>query len=287
MLVPYSLGIALHPPLSGQINSSIPLLGSGNLIPNFAAVIGFIAGAELAFMLMLSAGFFVGVFSRKTRIETIGLFFSYFLVYFVLLSDSGLENNPKYFLEWGVMLAAWSALALATLTQEHPRRTRQEYTSQVISIAIFTMVTSANALSLSSLPSWPGLGYGEQQKPLSRPVSKYEDTQLFLINKGHDNCIPVGYVSGATNELFYKRSLDSYLYAEKTFAQLKTAQLESGLGTTVVTEEILGKVSSTCFYGSRSDFDFSNTQSLQVWKEILIVEGRQSKDDIILIRLLN
>lgn len=287
LLVPYSLGIALHPPLSGQINSPIPLLGSANLIPNFAMLFGSIAGTEIAFILLLSAGFVSGVVYSRTRLETIGIFLSYFLVYCVLLSDSGLENNPKYFLEWGVMLAAWSALALATLTQEHPRRTRQKYTFQVISIAIFTMVTSANALSLSSLPSWPGLGYGEQQKPLSRPVSKYEETQLFLINKGHDNCTPVGYVSGATNELLYNRSLDSYLYAEKTFAQLKTAQLESGLGTAVVTEEILGKVSSTCFYGSRSDFDFSNTQSLQVWNEILIVEGRQSKDDIILIRLLN
>lgn len=278
VLVPYGLGILVSTPVfsSGreaevQVETQVDEIVSG-----FQLQLGILESFTVVFALLLAVMF------RKFRVSLIVFLSILFAFYFVILDQAGLVGEPKYSTEWALALLS---ISLALLGMESPkvRETLTLRKTQYITVAsIATVIFLGNQFALggnfgAQLNSAP-----EQLRTYS-PVG-YTEVQNFLVESQNTECVPVGVVYGAGNEILANRSLRVVKFAREAHFELQAAQLSSLGDWTVLSGEVADASRFNCLYGAEDAFLNLGSLAWKDWDKVFSTESLVSGVAVVLKR---
>ena len=186
-----------------------------------------------------------------------------FSFYFVILAPTGLVGEARYSVEWAVSLFL---IALATLGIAD-RANRNSFLPRVVSRLALTTVVALVLFSNQSLLRdviYEHPNSSDQNLNSYRPIG-YLKVQNFLVESQVRECVPVGVVYGAGNEILANRPLGVVKFARKAHLELQAAQKATSRDWTSLSGSVASASRFRCLYGSRSAFLGLNDRSWDGW----------------------
>jgi hypothetical protein len=278
LLVPYGLGVLVSTPVfSSRREAQVGLeIRVEEIVPIFQLQLGILESLIVFFALLFTLIF------RKLYLP-LGVFLGILLAfYFVILDQASLVGEPKYSTEWAVALLVISLALLGMESQKVRQSSTLRKTQYITVTSIVAVIFLGNQFAL-------GGNFGAQlnsapdQLRTYSPIG-YTEIQNFLVESQDTECVPVGVVYGAGNEILANRSLGVVKFAREAHFELKAAQLLS-LGTRAV---LSGEVADTsrfdCLYGAKEAFLNLGTLAWKDWDKVFSAEGVGSGAAVVLQR---
>lgn len=264
LLVPYGVGIVFNTPvLSISSDSSAGLeLDTEKVMAVLSNQLGFL---ELS---IVSIVLFITILFLRLRAPLVMFLVITLGFYFFILR--GLVGEPKYSVEWGL---SFLALALAALSMSSSKVPESVVVSKSLRASAFLVAT---AVILGNLGAIVGqfmgdAGFSEKQFRTYSPIG-YSEVQNFLALSRIIECVPVGGVYGAGNEILANRSLGTISFARESFRKLQVDQNFGPLSSDLATSS-----SFKCFYGSQDSFLSIESQSWENWAVTFRAEHSRSE----------
>jgi hypothetical protein len=278
VLVPYGLGFLVSPPVFSSDRKAEVQMGTQaeEIVSIFQLQLGILESSIVVFALMLA------FISRRVRLPLVVFYGLVFAFYFVLLNQAGLVGGPKYSTEWALPLLV---ISLALLGMESPK-VRERFTLRIahsITVtSILTLIFLGNQFALDSNFGARIKSAPEQLRTYS-PIG-YTEVQNFLVDSQTTECVPVGVVYGAGNEILANRTVGVVKFAREAHFELQAAQLSSLGDWTVLSGEVADASRFDCLYGSEEAFLNLGTLAWKDWDKVFSAKSVFSGAAVVLQR---
>jgi len=198
---------------------------------------------------------------RLPLLAYLGIIFSF---YFVLLGPTGLVGEPRYSLEWGItlFLIALAGLAGGSRRAEKSFALKLGFGIAVVSVSALVILAN-HSLFRDNLAANPNSS--SQVLNSYRPLG-YSKIQDFLLESQVPNCVPVGVIYGAGNEILANRTLGVVKFARESHRELRAAQIASSGHRSLLSGIVASSSRFECLYGSNGAFLEMNGSSWEGWE---------------------